>query len=57
MPACMIKLTPFARRYRSSAGGSPSMAEGVLAISASEKYHWLGSSDAISKAGDRIVSV
>jgi hypothetical protein len=45
----MMKLTAFALRVFSSTIGSPSATDGVAASSASVKYHWLASSDAILK--------
>lgn len=55
MPAWMIKLTPFARRHRSSIGETPSMIEGELASSASVKNHWSPSYSSIISA-DRDLS-
>jgi len=42
MPACTMKLTPLARRARSSAAASPAAALGLCATSQSEKSHWSG---------------
>jgi len=52
MPACSMKLAPFALKQRSSLGGMPCRMDGELNISASVKIHWLESSDAIFKLGD-----
>jgi len=57
MPACRMKFTPFALRQRSSAMGRPSSTEGVEAISASVKSHWLDSSEAMLIIGVRCLGM